>query len=180
MKVLVAVASKHGSTREIATRLVERLEGRGHLVHDVEIGPATHVPGYDAYVVGSAVYAGRWLKAAREFLHDHATDLRGRPVWLFSSGPLGEHADQDAAVAHPEQLVSMVDALAHHVFSGRMIRDELGAVERLVAGAVHAPEGDFRDWHDVDVWADSISDELDRRETATSKPLRPPRPTRGS
>jgi menaquinone-dependent protoporphyrinogen oxidase len=171
MRVLVAVASRHGSTREIAGRLAARLEVGGHHVHNVEIGPATHVPGYDAYVVGSAVYAGRWLKPAREFLHLHAVEMRSRPVWLFSSGPLGDHAAPDSAVDHPEQLVALVGAHAHHVFTGRMFRSELGAVERLMAGAVHAPEGDFRDWQDVDDWAGSIADELTRRESTTSKPI---------
>ena len=164
MRILVAVASKHGGTKEIASRIGTRLEAHGHEVRTVAITHNTDVRGYDAYVIGSAVYAGRWMKEARQFLRDHAGELRVRPTWLFGSGPVGERAEPSNGVDHPEEMTTLVRARDHHVFAGRMFRSELGPLERLVAGAVHAPDGDFRDWDDVDDWAHTIIAELDDHE----------------
>jgi menaquinone-dependent protoporphyrinogen oxidase len=110
-------------------------------------------------VVGSAVYAGHWMKSGRRFIHDHLVQLRAKPLWLFGSGPLGSHAGPDA-VDHPEEIGTLAGAREHHVFTGRLFRHELGRLERIAAAAVHAPEGDFRDWADVDAWADHIDAEL--------------------
>ena len=121
---------------------------------------------YDAYLVGSAVYAGRWMKSGRHYVHDHLIELRSKPLWLFSSGPLGEHADPDQAIDHPEEIGTLAGAREHKVFAGRLFRKELGPMERAMAAAVHAPEGDFRDWAEVDAWADHIDAEL--RELATA------------
>lgn len=90
MKVLITAASKHGSTTEIAWAI------RGHLVAEglqtVVIHPdeITELEGYDAVIVGSAVYAGRWLKPAKELVERLRTQLGDIPVWLFSSGPVGD------------------------------------------------------------------------------------------
>ena len=71
-------------------------------------------------------------------------------------------------VAH---LIELTSARAHHVFAGRLDRDDLGPLEKLVAAGVHAPEGDFRDWPDVQAWADEIAAVVcgpnERREGAT-------------
>jgi menaquinone-dependent protoporphyrinogen oxidase len=90
--------------------------------------------------------------------------LSTRPVWLFSSGPLGDDPGIDLdvidagiepdVVAH---LTELTHARAHHVFAGRLDRADLKPLEKLVAASVHAPEGDFRDWSDVQAWADEIA-----------------------
>lgn len=163
MKILIAVASRHGGTHGIATRLASELRRLGHDVDLHDIDGTEPGDDYDAYVVGSAVYADAWMKPGRRFLHDHLVQLRSRPLWLFSSGPLGA---QMGGSEHPDEFGTLAGAREHHVFGGRMFRKELGPMERVVAAAVHAPEGDFRDWHDVDVWADHIDTEL--RELSSS------------
>jgi menaquinone-dependent protoporphyrinogen oxidase len=85
MKVLVSAASRHGATSEIAEEIGKALR--------VDVRPAEQVSSvedYEAVVLGSAVYAGRWLQPARELAERHAGALSERPVWLFSSGPVGE------------------------------------------------------------------------------------------
>ena len=90
MKVLVTVASKHGATAEIGQAIAATLTEEGHQaeflapihVHDISM--------YDAVILGSGVYAGHWIASAKEFADHHADALRQRPVWLFSSGPLGD------------------------------------------------------------------------------------------
>ena len=160
MRVLIAVASKHGGTYGIATRLRTELLDRGHDTAVMSIDGSRCPDTYDAYVVGAAVYSGHWMKPAREFVHDNLITLRSKPLWMFSSGPLGEHADPNTAVDHPEDLGTLAGAREHKVFAGRLFRKELGPIERVAAAAVHAPEGDFRDWAEIDEWADHIDEEL--------------------
>ena len=160
MRILIAVSSKHGGTYGIATRLRTELSARGHDAAVMTIDRSRCPDEYDAYVVGAAIYAGHWMKPARQFVHDNLIALRSKPLWLFSSGPLGEHAEPEAAVDHPEDLLTLTGAREHKVFSGRLFRKELNPIERVAAAATHAPEGDFRDWAEIDEWAGHIDEEL--------------------
>src|ERR1700719_898345 len=90
VNVLVAYSSKHGSTREIALRIGDRLRADG-LTPDVrDIAAVSDPHAYDAVVLGSAVYMGGWRREATEFARKHTAVLATLPVWLFSSGPLAE------------------------------------------------------------------------------------------
>ena len=92
MKVLVSAASKHGATAEIGDRIAAALRDALPAGTDVDVVAAenvTTVDGYEAVVLGSAVYMGRWLDSARRLAETHAAELSTRPVWLFSSGPTG-------------------------------------------------------------------------------------------
>ena len=92
MKVLVGYGSKHGSTRAIAERIAETLRAAGHRAAARPVEAAGDLAGYDAFVIGSGVYAGRWIQEATEFVRRHQPILASRPVWLFSSGPIGTMA----------------------------------------------------------------------------------------
>jgi menaquinone-dependent protoporphyrinogen oxidase len=161
MRVLVGYASKRGATAEIAEVIAERLRKAGL---EVEVLPAqdiSTVDGFDAVVLGSAVYAGSWRKEAVELAERHGGQLARVPVWLFSSGPLGEDVDDNEE--QPKQLRSLRDSLAprdHRVFFGALDPSKLGFGERMVVKAVKAPEGDFRDWDEIHGWADTIAEEL--------------------
>jgi menaquinone-dependent protoporphyrinogen oxidase len=163
MHVLLATASKHGATQEVAGALADGLRHRGFSVTACPPEDVTGLDPYDAVVVGSAVYAGRWLKPAVAFAHDQAPALRKLPVWLFSSGPLSVPepggADDPAIVA---SLIDATGAEGHLLFAGKLDRSELGFGERAIARAVKAPEGDFRDWDAVDRFAATIADHLNR------------------
>src|SRR3984893_17405223 len=89
MKILVAVASRHGSTHEIADALALELGTAGHDADVRTIEDRPTVAGYDVAVIGSAVYTGKWLAQAEQFIERHQAQLAAMPVWLFSSGPLG-------------------------------------------------------------------------------------------
>ena len=162
MRVLVTSATRHGATGEIADAIAAGLERRGV---DADSRPVSDVQGLDAYdaiVLGSAVYMGRWLPPARDFAARHATELGSRPVWLFSSGPLGpaDHLAPAGAPSGIDVLVSATAARGHRTFAGRLDADGLGLAERLVARAVHAPYGDSRDWEAIDAFAGEIAAEL--------------------
>ncbi|HSK26222.1 MAG TPA: flavodoxin domain-containing protein [Jiangellales bacterium] len=165
MKVLVGVASKHGSTQEIGERLASTLaaaldaQGLPTEVDLRDAGAVDAVIPYDAVVVASAIYAGRWLGPASDLVEGQADELRKRPVWLVSSGPVGDPPKPEGEPPDGTRLAELVGA-QHRVLAGRLDRDSLSRGERLVARMVKAPDGDFRDWAEVDQVAGEIADAL--------------------
>ena len=113
---------------------------------------------FDAVILGSAVYMGRWLEPARAFAADNATALRALPVWLFSSGPIGDPPRPEAAKAvDVTGLMETTGAQGHQLFAGRLDRHRLGFGERAVMVAFGAKDGDFRDWDAIAAWARGIA-----------------------
>ena len=157
MRILVTAASKHGATAEIAEAIGRTLREDATGVDVVEPGEVTTVHGYDAVVLGSAIYAGRWLEPARLFVSRWAYDLRRRPVWLFSSGPIGDPPQPDEAPVDLDDLLSSTGAREHRLFGGRLERRRLGLMERAMVTAIRAPDGDFRNWAAITDWARGIS-----------------------
>lgn len=169
-RVLVTVAGRHGATDQLAVslghRLTESVRGRaGGLRADVvPVGEDPDPAGYDAVVLGSAVYLGHWLPAARAWTRTHQAALRERPVWVFSSGPVPDASGDDPTgpvdPGPPEDAVvaaELVGALGNRVLPGRLSRELLHWYERVVVAVVHAPLGDARDWEAVRRWADEVA-----------------------
>ena len=160
-RVLVAYATKLGSTREIAEAIGETLRSAGI---DADILPAGSVPDiapYEAVVLGSALYAAHWQRDANRFVVRHLDALKSLPVWLFSSGPLDRTlaaadlpiADQAAALTAP------IGARGHRTFGGRLSADAEDIDPQVLA--TH-PIGDFRDWVAIRGWAATIAEALAR------------------
>jgi menaquinone-dependent protoporphyrinogen oxidase len=165
-RVLVVVATKHGATRGIAEAIVRDLAdsaagqemGLTAVLHEAEHEPDP--ARFDAVIVGSAVYVGRWREPARDWVSAHAAALRERPVWLFSSGPIGAppFPPDEPHDVHP--LMQLTGARGHRVFPGRLDKDLLSFGERAMVTAMRAPLGDFRDWDAVRVWSADVAGEL--------------------
>jgi len=161
-RVLVTAATRHGSTGEIAVALARTIHDPRQEIEAVFF-PVEQRPDptpFDAVVLGSAVYAGRWLDPARDFATAQAGALRARPLWLFSSGPIGAPpfpADEPYDVA---PLIQTLHPRGHHVFPGRLDKDLLSFGERAMVTAMRAPLGDFRDWDAVRTWAQQIAGEV--------------------
>lgn len=160
-QVLVAYASKHGGTAEIAEALATAMREAGVDAEARQAAEVTDLAGYRAAVVGSGVYAGRWAGDARKFVRAHRGELRAMPTWLFCSGPTGGSEKDDAAVAAagPGVVdVSMrkidVGARGHATFAGRVTADMGGPFARFV------PTGDWRDFDQVAAWGRQIAAEL--------------------
>ncbi|NUQ06790.1 MAG: flavodoxin domain-containing protein [Anaerolineae bacterium] len=157
MKVLVTVASKYGATRGIAEAIAEELTAE-HLSVEVKLADEVKsLIGFDAVVLGSAIYAGSWLPEARTFVFKQHEALALMPIWAFSSGPLG---DSPAPMDEAGRLIAPLSDLNvrdHQVFVGMLNMANLSIPERLVAKAVHAPQGDFRDWEEIRDWARTIA-----------------------
>ena len=162
MRVLVAAASKHGSTAEIAAHIATALRGglpSGSVVDVAAAAEVTDATSYDALVLGSAVYMGRWLEEARSAA-ERITSNPPRSVWLFSSGPIGDPPKPVGAPAEVSGIVASVHARDHRVFAGRLDRHRLGLAEKAMVMALHVAVGDFRDWSEIDTWAGQIAAEL--------------------
>jgi menaquinone-dependent protoporphyrinogen oxidase len=167
MTVLVAVASKYGATRGIADAIGRGLGQRGVDARVQDVEAVGTLDGVDAVVLGSAVYAGRWLQSARHFVEENAAELASRPTWVFSSGPIGSPPKPEPREAvQIEKVEQLLQPREHRVFAGELVRDRLSFPERALVRAFHAAEGDFRDWEEIDRWAESIAVELRAAEPA--------------
>ncbi len=160
MKVLVCVSTKYGATGEIAQAVADVLAEKGLEVSVVPPGQASAIEEFDAVVLGSAVYMGQWMKAAREMAERSAAVLATRPVWLFSSGPVGEPPKPAGNIVDVTKIVQATKARDHQIFTGKLARKHLSFPDRAVASAIRAAEGDFRDWAQSREWATGIADTL--------------------
>ena|SRR5471030_771905 len=167
MRVLVAVASKHGATREIAESLGRALAERGVNVEVRALDEVVDLSGYDAVVLGSAVYMGRWLEPARAFVDAHADELAGRPTWLFISGPIGyPPKPYPGKAVELDALLDKVRPREHKLFAGKVDTSKLSFPERTAMRAVRARAGDDRDWEAIEAWAASIATALEHETVA--------------
>jgi menaquinone-dependent protoporphyrinogen oxidase len=158
MRVLVTAATKYGATAEIAAAIAEVLNEHGLEATVLPPEQVERVDGYDAAVVGSAVYAGHWLKPARELVERHSAALADRPVWLFSSGPVGDPPKPEEDPVDVADLLAATGAREHRIFAGKLVRKQLSFPERAIVSALRVPEGDFRDWTEIHQWAADIAD----------------------
>jgi menaquinone-dependent protoporphyrinogen oxidase len=184
MKILVVHASRHGATRGIAERIAATLERRGV---DVTLRPATdpgQVEGFDGYIIGGAAYMYHWLDEATNFVRGYNSILRERPTWMFSSGPLGtELVDKEGRnvleASVPREFAALdvlVRPREQRIFFGAYDPETkpIGVMERVTrlmpAAREAIPPGDYRDWDEIERWAESIADEL--RTTESPVPAR--------
>lgn len=175
MNVLVTAATRHGSTMDIATIIEGLLEDAGLETDVKQPDEVRSLDGYDAVVIGSAVYMGRWLEPARRLVERCTGQFAGRSVWLFSCGPLGDPPKPDAEPVDAESMRMLTGAIDHRVFPGRLVKSELGLAEKVVVAGVRAPYGDFRPWDDLTAWARGIADRLRTIELAATLDI--PTPT---
>jgi menaquinone-dependent protoporphyrinogen oxidase len=166
MRVLVVHGSRMGSTGEIAERIAGQLRASGLDSVAVPAADRPEVSGWDAFVVGAGVYAGHWHPDAVEFVESNRDRLAERPVWLFSSGPVGESARRYDPVDPQDvgRLRKLVRPRGHRVFAGAFDRAKVGQAGLGPASSFIAsrfiPEGDFRDWGEIEAWASGIAREL--------------------
>lgn len=164
MTILVTYASKHGATMGIAEHIGARLRqlGQDTVVLPTAVVVDAEVATYDAFVIGSATYNLHWMKEATQFVRRYRDTLAQRPVWLFSSGPLGApdtYADKPdpRATLIPKEFPAFQAAIHPRdmrIFFGALDPSQFGFPMR--AFAKRMPTGDFRDWADIAAWAEEI------------------------
>ena len=164
-RVLVSAASRHGATAEIAQAIGQVLSEQGLSVVVIAPADVRSLDGYDAVIIGSAVYMGHWLDPAKDLVNRFHEALTSRPVWLFSSSPVGKPSgrlarsmDQD-----PADLPGMLEATrarGHRRFAGKLDRRVLTLPQRASLLVFRGLNGDFRDWAEIRRWAESITRQL--------------------
>ncbi|MEO3859923.1 flavodoxin domain-containing protein [Acrocarpospora sp. B8E8] len=159
-RVLVAYGTKNGSTASIADIIVTALTAEGVHADARPAGKVRDVDEYDAVVLGGALYAGRWHRQARGFARRHAKALHGKPVWLFSSGPLDDSADagQIPPVPQAAEAVRKLGAREHTTFGGRLTEQASGFIAKAIVR--NGRGGDFRNPERIEQWSKTIVAEL--------------------
>ena len=160
-RVLVSAASTHGSTAQIGRSIAATFRRYGIDVDVAQPEQITDLHRYDGFVIGSAVYRGRWKPEACDLLEEHQETIRSRPCWLFSSGPIGEGLPSEPL--DPDEipaLMALTGATEHRLFGGRLEVDDLSFTERVLARFIGARDSDVREWHDIDRWATEIAAKL--------------------
>ncbi len=162
--LLIAYASKYGSTKEIAHHiaLIVRREGLSVDVKDVE--SVSSLQPYSALIVGSAIYFDNWLSAASEFLESFQEELAHKQVWLFSSGITGE-GDFRKVIDwyYPEALKDIIKTINPNdtaLFGGKVDADRLELEDWLVNPSVRVEMDDYRNWSEIEAWVLGIANAL--------------------
>ncbi|SEN78235.1 flavodoxin domain-containing protein [Actinacidiphila rubida] len=155
--VLIAYASRNRGTAEIADWIGLTLTAEGVPADVRAAADIQDLCGYTAVVLGSGLYAGRWLRDATRFARGHRVALRAVPVWLFSSGPLDSSAaERDIPpVNGVVKVADELDAVEHATFGGRLVPGAHGLVARMILSRGRG--GDFRDRAQVRAWARRIA-----------------------
>jgi menaquinone-dependent protoporphyrinogen oxidase len=155
MKVLVAHASRYGSTREVAETIAQVLRSR--CVHaDVRAaGEVEDIDGYDGVVLGGGIYVGRWHRNARGFARVFWRELSTMPVAVFALGPLDDVPEHLAG--SEKQFHHALGKLRFTPFATALFG---GAVDprKLSFPFSHMPAADVRDWDAIRGWAIGIAD----------------------
>lgn len=157
-RVLVAYGTKMAGTKGIAAAIGDELRRDGLEVEVRDANDVTDTNGFDAVVIGSAIYSTMWRSEAVKLLSRHATNGKSIPTWLFQSGPCGGDAASKQVPAPKKimKLAAIVGAPEPMTFGGRLEPDTaVGFIAKKMAKGPMA--GDFRDFDRIREWASTIA-----------------------
>lgn len=158
-KVLVAYASKCGSTGEVAQAIGQALCAHGAMVDVRRIEEVGDVAGYDAFVVGSAIRMGAWLPQAKQFVEANAATLSAAPTAFFTVHMLnlGDSEESKAArAAYVAPVHAILAPQAEAFFAGKLDMGKMSFLDRMISKLMKAKDEDKRDWNDIAVWANEL------------------------
>lgn len=164
VKFLVAHASKHGGTAEIANFIAGVIAKKSYDVDCLEVKKVVDTSQYDVFVLGTALYAGMWMGDMVNFMRQHQDILSLKATWIFASGPVGEGEPETLLDGDfvPKNIHPLLDTIAPNevvLFHGKVDYQTLGWAERLILKAMNTPEGDFRDMESIQSWAVKVANE---------------------
>jgi menaquinone-dependent protoporphyrinogen oxidase len=157
MRILVTAASRHDATAEVARAIAKTLERAGIEVEVRRPEEVGHLHAFDGVVLGSAIYAGHWLKPAKDLVERTASRMSHLPVWLFSTGPIGDPLKPEGLPVDVAPMMELSGAREHRLFGGRIDKRALGFGEKAIIRMVGAAEGDYRPWDEIEAWGEEIA-----------------------
>ena len=166
-KVLVAYATYYGSTSEVAQAVAERIKAHGADVDVMSVKDVKDLSPYQAVVLGSAIRSGKIHPAAEKFLEQNEDALSKVPVAYFVCCMTARKKTEDTRsmvegyLSETLNRVPKIKPISTGYFAGKLEYSRLEWLARLVLKAMHTPEGDFRDWKEIEDWADKTYPELD-------------------
>ncbi len=158
-KVLVTYASKYGSTGGVADAIAKELCARGISADVSLIRNARNIGSYQGVVVGSAIYMGKWMSEAVDFVKKNRETLRRMPVAYFLvcmtlARPTGKSRAEVLAYMDPLlKDVPEIKPVGLGTFAGAMHYSNLSWINKKILESKGTPEGDYRDWNAIRSWA---------------------------
>ncbi len=155
-KILIAYASKCGSTGEVAAEIGKTLAQNGARVEVMPLKKVTSLAGYRAVFVGSAIRVGKWLPEAADFVRDNRASLQGIPTAFFTvCMTLSEDtpANRAKAAGFVEPVRAVLAPAVEGYFAGMVDPKRLSFLESTMLTLKKVPTGDFRDWDKIRAWA---------------------------
>lgn len=165
-RILVAYGTKHGSTAEIATHIATRFTLAGFDTDTLEANLGIDITKYDALIVGSPVYAARWLPEPTLILAVNHQRISTIPIALFSvgmidvkhPGKLREEHDAWIEKAFTQEDINL-NIFASTAFNGAYHRRNFPLWMRIVDSILRiTPQGDYRQWDVIENWADETAE----------------------
>lgn len=161
MDVLVAYASRHGSTAGIAERIAARIGAHGAVTAVRRVDTVEGIDGFDAVVLGAPVYDQSWPPEAREFVSSHGAACGRIPLWLFSVGSFADTGRPLGPLTHkePRDIDATLEILRpreYRVFRGVIHKHQWPFWSRLLFHLFGGRFGDHRDWTEIEAWGDEI------------------------
>ena len=154
-EILIAYATKHGSTHEVAEAIAGWLAEAGVETHTLPASRVHDLDEFDAVVLGAPLYMGRWHGDARAFVRRHREALAAKPFAVFALGPLEDtEAQWRGARAQLDKALSGVSPVAVGLFGGTIVPETLHFPFSTMAA------GDLRDWDDIREWAATLPELL--------------------
>lgn len=169
IKVLVAYASKYGSTQEVAEAIAVTLRENDLLVDLKTMREVKILEEYTAIVLGAPLYMLGWHKEARGFLSRHREALTKRPVAVFALGPLSDEENEwkEVRAQLDKELAKFpwLTPIAIEVFGGKFDPEKLrfpdSIIVSLPASPLHKmPASDVRNWAVIRAWARNLATQL--------------------
>jgi menaquinone-dependent protoporphyrinogen oxidase len=158
-KVLVTYASKYGSTGGVADAIGKELCNSNVATDVVLIKNVRNVSSYQGVVIGGAIYMGKWMSEAADFVKKNREVLRQAPVAYFNVGmtmaqPTEENRAKALSCMDPIlKAVPEIRPVGIGTFAGALDYNNLSLLYKTIMKSKGAPEGDFRDWNAIRAWA---------------------------
>jgi menaquinone-dependent protoporphyrinogen oxidase len=158
-RVLVAYATKAGSTADAAVRIGQVLARQGAVVDVLPLKQVTSLAAYHAVILGSAIRMGKLLPETQAFVEKNQSALRQLPfsVYILCMTLQTDTPETRQTVSsYLDPVHSLVKPVSEGLFAGAIIPAKLALIDRLIVKMLKVPEGDFRKWDQIEAWAEGL------------------------